>query len=130
MKMTVDDIAEQVEKMLPCLFPDEFKSKLEHADKQTIKNLLAAHKNENFQKVLEGCRTRSRTRHQKILRAVELAFESDLGNDECQFDANQNRHMLQPDVKLDISKSESMLCDIPCSPSKYSKYESIVCFII
>ena len=95
------------------MFPDEFKTNLESADKQTIRNLLTAHKNSNFQKVFEGCRTRGRSRNEKILRAVELAFETDLENDPPTLDANQNQDTLQSDIKL--SKSNKMARDIQCS---------------
>ena len=107
--MNETDIAERVEKLLPCLFPDEFKSKLNSADKQTIKDLEMLHKNPNFQKVFEGCRTRSQTH--KILRVVELAFETDLVND-----VNQNRDVSDP--KLDISKLEDNSNDICYSENK------------
>ena len=113
MEMIEGNIFEQVEKMLPCMFPDEFKTNLESADKQTIRNLLTAHKNANFQKVFEGCRTRGRSRNEKILRAVELAFETDLENDPPSLDANQNQDTLQSDIKL--SKSNEMAGDIHCS---------------
>merc|ERR1712168_1442925 len=54
------------------------------------------HKNQNFQ---------------KILRAVELAFDTGMGNDEFTFDPNQNENF----KRLDVSNLEVMPSDIHCS---------------
>ena len=122
--MTDGDIVERVGKMLPSLFPEEFKSKLECADKQTIKDLVMLHKTQNFQKVSEGCRTRSQKRTQKILRAVELAFETDIENVKPSFnlqllDSNRNRHF----KRLDVSNLKVVSSDINCPENKEGKYE-------
>ena len=122
--MTDGDIVERVGKMLPSLFPEEFKSKLESADKQTIKDLVMLHKTQNFQKVSEGCRTRSQKRTQKILRAVELAFETDIENVKSSFnlqllDSNRNRHF----KRLDVSNLKVVSSDINCPENKEGKYE-------
>ena len=133
-EMTDGDIVERVGKMLPNLFPEEFKSKLESADKQTIKNLVMLHKNQNFQKVSEGGRTRSQKRTQKILRAVELAFETDIENAKPSFnrqllDWNQNRGHFK---RLDVSNLKVMSSDIDCPENKDGKYKYssiIICMI-
>ena len=133
-EMTDGDIVERVGKMLPSLFPEEFKSKFESADKQTIKNLVMLHKNQNFQKVSEGGRTRSQKRTQKILRAVELAFETDIENAKPSFnrqllDWNQNRGHFK---RLDVSNLKVMSSDIDCPENKDGKYKYssiIICMI-
>ena len=124
--MTDGDIVERIGKMLPGLFPEEFQSKLENADLQTIKDLVMLHKNQNFQKVFEECRTRSQKRNQKILRAVELAFDTGMGNDEFTFDPNQNENF----KRLDVSNLEVMPSDIHCSEKTDGKYEYLSIIII
>merc|ERR1712168_1619660 len=96
LEMTDGDIVERIGKMLPGLFPEEFQSKLENADLQTIKDLVMLHKNQNFQ---------------KILRAVELAFETDIENAKPSFnllDSNQNRRF----KRLDVSNLGAVSSDI------------------
>ena len=122
-EMTDGDIVERVGKMLPDLFPEEFKSKLESADKKMIKDLVMLHKNQNFQQVSAGGRTRSQKRTQKILRAVELAFEADIENAKPCFnpllDSNQNRNFR----RLDVSNLKAMSSDNHCLENKNGKYE-------
>ena len=119
-EMTDGDIVERVGKMLPDLFPEEFKSKLESADKKMIKDLVMLHKNQNFQQVSAGGRTRSQKRTQKILRAVELAFEADIENANPSFsrlnllDSNQNRNF----KRLDVSNFKPMSSDNHCLENK------------
>ena len=120
-EMTDGDIVERVGKMLPDLFPEEFKSKLESADKKMIKDLVMLHKNQNFQQVSAGGRTRSQKRTQKILRAVELAFEADIENAKPSFnpllDSNQNRNFR----RLDVSNLKAMSSDNHCLENKNGK---------
>ena len=122
-EMTDGDIVERVGKMLPDLFPEEFKSKLESADKKMIKDLVMLHKNQNFQQVSAGGRTRSQKRTQKILRAVELAFEADIENAKPSFnsllDSNQNRNFR----RLDVSNLKVMSSGNHCLENKNGKYE-------
>jgi len=90
--MVGGDIAKTVEDLLPTLFPSEFSKSLEAADKNTIKNLVEmANQNKNFE---------------KILRAVEISWESNLNPETnvSQLDPNQNQSCDKPNSKFDISK--------------------------